>query len=163
MRLSKHFVLKEFTKSSTAIRLGIDNTPTKQQIENIKKLVINILEPLRLQVGRLNINSGFRKPELCEAIGSSKHSNHAFGFAADVEPNDPNETFVTNLDCLNWIAENVEYKELIAEYFNSNDKDAGWVHVAYQEGNNKGVIKLKDEKHNYEVVTLEYINKLYGE
>ena len=161
MKLSKNFSLKEMIKSSTAIRLGVDNTPSEFHISNLKDLCVNILQPGREEFGRIDINSGYRSPELCERIGSSKTSNHAFGFAADIEPNDPDETFVTNFMVLKWIAENLEFKELIAEYFDKDDKNAGWVHVAYQEGNNRGTIKLKDKNHNYTHVTLEELTALY--
>lgn len=159
MRLSKNFTLKELTKSSTAVRLGIDNTPNEQQIENLKDLCYNILQPVRNEFGRIAVNSGFRKPELCTAIGSSPRSNHAFAYAADIEPSIEG---VSNFEVLLWIYENLEFKELIAEYFDKDDEDAGWVHVAYQDGNNLKQLKLKDKDHNYQIVSIDYMKKLYG-
>lgn len=159
MKLSKNFTLYEMYKSDIATRLGIDNTPNKQQIQGLTNLCINVLQPCRDTLGPIVVNSGFRKPELCTAIGSSPRSNHAFGYAADIEAS---SNKVSNLDLLIWIYENLEFKELIAEHFNKDDARAGWVHVAYQEGNNKGVLKLKDIDHNYTIVTLEHIKSLYA-
>lgn len=161
-KLSKNFSLKELTKSNQAVRFSITNEPTEERINALKDLCENVLQPVRDKFGRINVNSGYRCPELCTKIGSSKTSNHVFGYAADIEPDDADETFITNFECLTWIAENLEFKELIAEYFNVDDKDAGWVHVAYQEGNNKKVIKLKDKKNNYKVVTLDELKELYS-
>jgi zinc D-Ala-D-Ala carboxypeptidase len=162
VKLSKNFSLKELTKSDTAARASITNEPTEDRIEALKNLCENVLQPVRDKLGRINVNSGYRCPELCTKIGSSKTSNHVFGYAADIEPADSDDNPVTNFECLTWIAENLEFKELIAEYFNVDDKDAGWIHVAYQEGNNKKVIKLKDKTNNYRVVTLGELKELYA-
>ena len=71
--LSKHFTLDELTKSATAIRLGIDNIPNETELENLQKLVDNILEPLRVHYGRpIIITSGFRCEKLNKAVGGSK-------------------------------------------------------------------------------------------
>ena len=158
MKLTNDFTLNEMTRSSVASRLGIANVPTYDQIQNLKELCIEILQPARDHFGRININSGFRSPELCRAIGSNEHSNHAFGLAADIEADSQN---VYNFDLLLWIYQNCEFKELIAEFFDKDDPRAGWVHVAYQRGNNKRQLKLKDKTHNYEHVEIEYLKKLY--
>ena len=76
MKLSDHFTLNELTKSQTALRLGIDNTPDDEQIENLKALCENILEPVRDKYGPLTPSSGFRSIPLCETIGSSVKSQH---------------------------------------------------------------------------------------
>ena len=77
-QLSKHFSLKEMTKSGTATRLGLDNTPNEEQIENLKALCENILEPLRdyYESRPIMVSSGFRSEKLSEAIGSSSRSQH---------------------------------------------------------------------------------------
>ena len=159
MKLSDNFTLKEMVKSATAVRLGIDNTPSEQNIQALKNLCTGVLQPARLALGRISVNSGYRSPELCTAVGSNPRSNHAFGFAGDVEAD---ENGVSNFDLLLWVYENCEFKELIAEYFDSEEEDAGWVHAAYQDGNNKGVLKLKDKDHNYTVVTIDYLKELYS-
>ena len=85
MKLSQNFSLRELTKSQTAERKGIDNTPTDEHIENLKLLCENILQPVRNEWGVVSVSSGYRSPELCVAIGSSERSQHARGQAADFE------------------------------------------------------------------------------
>ena len=150
---ASNFKYNEFIKSVTALRKGIKNVPGEKQWKSIEKLVIFILQPLRTRFGRVRITSGFRSPELCEAVGSSKSSNHTRGEAADIEPLAKN---VTLMDILKYTSKNLPHRELIAEYFPD-----GWVHVAYREGANTETLKLKDENHNYERVDLKYIVELY--
>ena len=76
MNLSRNFSLQELTKSDTAIRRGIDNEPNADQIDKLKMLCENILQPVRDQFGRVKVTSGYRSPELCIAIGSSISSQH---------------------------------------------------------------------------------------
>ena len=86
MQLSKNFSLNEMTKSDTAIRKGIDNTPTETHKESMKLLVDKVLQPVRDHFAKsVRVTSGYRSEELCEAIGSSKTSQHAKGEAADFE------------------------------------------------------------------------------
>ncbi len=85
MNLSKHFSLKEFTRSQTAARFGIRNEPTPEAIMRMMALCENILEPLREEVGRpVIITSGYRSPELNQRIGGSNWSQHMRGEAADI-------------------------------------------------------------------------------
>lgn len=85
MYLSKHFTLDEMLKSPTAARLGIDNTPNAEQLENLRDLVEYILEPLRLHYGRaIIVTSGFRCQKLNKAVGGSATSQHATGQAVDI-------------------------------------------------------------------------------
>ena len=59
MKLSDHFSLAEFTKSQTAERKGIDNTPTQDHIERMKILCVSVLEPIRTEFDKpIMINSG---------------------------------------------------------------------------------------------------------
>ena len=85
MNLTRNFSLLELTKSDTAIRKGIDNNPNADQVEKLKALCENILQPIRDHFGRVKVTSGFRSPELCTAIGSSVNSQHAKAEAADFE------------------------------------------------------------------------------
>jgi hypothetical protein len=82
MNLTRNFTLSELTKSDTAIRKGINNNPSAEQIEKLKSLCENILQPVRDHFGRVKITSGFRSVELCMAIGSSANSQHAKAEAA---------------------------------------------------------------------------------
>jgi uncharacterized protein YcbK (DUF882 family) len=85
MNLSRNFTLSELTKSDTAIRRGINNNPNAEQIEKLKALCENILQPVRDHFGRVKVTSGFRSVELCLAINSSEKSQHARAEAADFE------------------------------------------------------------------------------
>ena len=82
-QLSAHFTLAELTISESAARLGIDNTPPADVMENLRRLVI-VLEEVRTLLARpLIIISGYRSPALNKAIGGSQNSAHQFGLAAD--------------------------------------------------------------------------------
>ena len=74
MNLTRNFSLSELTKSDTAIRKGINNEPNADQIDKLKLLCENILQPVRDHFGRVKVTSGFRSVELCTAIGSSSNS-----------------------------------------------------------------------------------------
>src|SRR5690606_6364327 len=83
MQLTKHFALAEFTRSDTARRLGIDNSPTPEHLENLRKLA-QTLEQLRAVLGHpIHITSGYRSPALNKAVGGSATSSHSEGLAAD--------------------------------------------------------------------------------
>ena len=80
MKLSKHFTLSEMTRSMTAQRKGIDNTPGSGEIKSLGDLCYEVLEPLRAHFDKaVTITSGYRSEALCEAIGSKKTSPHAKG------------------------------------------------------------------------------------
>ena len=86
MKLSNNFSLNELTRSQTAERKGIDNTPSPEHQENLKLLCTHILQPIRDHFGKVvTVSSGYRSPALCEAIGSKTTSQHAKGQAADFE------------------------------------------------------------------------------
>jgi len=126
MKLSDHFSLAEFTKSQTAERKGIDNTPTQDHIERMKILCVSVLEPIRTEFDKpIMINSGYRSPDLCEAIGSKSTSQHAKGEAADIEiPG------VDNAELAKYIQDNLNFDQLILECY-TGDPSSGWVHVSY--------------------------------
>lgn len=151
---AENFTYGELIRSTTAIRFGINNTPSDDIIwKNLEKLVVNCLQPIRNQFGPIRITSGYRTPKLCLKIGSKTTSNHTMGFAADFEPYDNN---IKLIDIINWIYKNLKWKELIAENF-----PAGWVHIAYADNIYTTSVKLKDKNHNYSTVSMEYLNKLY--
>ena len=133
MKLTANFSLSELTKSQTAERKGIDNTPSPEHQENLKLLCEMILQPVRDHFGQVvSVSSGYRSPELCTAIGSSSKSQHARGEAADFE------IFgVSNKELADWIHYNTNYDQLILEYWNESDPNSGWVHCSYSESNNR--------------------------
>lgn len=152
-KTNSNFTYNELVRSATAARLGIKNIPTEEQWQCIEILVANVLQPIRNVFGGLRITSGFRSPLLCIALRSSETSNHTKGQAADIEPI---STTIRLIDMMNWIYDNLEFRELIAEHFPN-----GWIHVAFREGANNRQIKLKDKKHNYYRCDMEYINGIY--
>ena len=138
MKLSENFSLKELTKSQTAVRKGINNEPGTAEIENLIHLAESVLQPVRDHFGKsVMISSGYRSPELCEAIGSSTKSQHARGEAADSEI-----AGVDNKELATWISKNTEFDQLILEFYNEGDPNSGWVHCsAVMEGPRKQVLK----------------------
>ena len=134
MRLSKNFTMAEFTKSQTAERKGIDNTPQGEHLEAAKALFEKVVQPVRDHFGPTVINSGYRSPELNEAVGGSSRSQHCKGEAADIEvPGTP------NAELAEWIRDNLEFDQLILEFYTPGIPDSGWVHVSYlADGDNRG-------------------------
>ena len=134
MKLTENFSLNELTKSQTAERKGIDNTPSAEHQENLKSLCEMILQPIRDHFGQVvSVSSGYRSPELCVAIGSSTQSQHAKGQASDFE------IFgVSNKELADYIDQNLDYDQLILEYWKGEDEpNSGWVHCSYTNGNNR--------------------------
>jgi zinc D-Ala-D-Ala carboxypeptidase len=144
MQLSKHFKLIEFEKSMTATRLGIKNKAGSGEIKNLTDLCYGVLEPTRAKFDKpITITSGYRSEELCEAIGSKKTSQHTKGQAVDFEI-----AGVSNLEVALWISNNCDFDQLILEYWNDEEPNAGWIHVSFVEGSNRKQILTFDGK-NY--------------
>ena len=126
MNLSRNFTLSELIKSDTAIRKGINNNPNAEQIEKLKALCENILQPVRDHFGRVKVTSGYRSPELCIAIGSSVNSQHARAEAADFEcPG------VDNAELADWIHRELPYDQLILEFYTPSEPNSGWIHCSW--------------------------------
>lgn len=120
MKLSKHFTLDEFTFSQTAARNMLDNTPTDVQIASLKRLCVEVLEPVREHFDRpVRISSGYRGPDLNRAVRGSRSSQHCKGEAADFTV-----PGVTVLELCQWMHRNLNYDQLIYEF-------GRWVHVSY--------------------------------
>ena len=151
MKLSDNFSLLELTKSQTAERKGIDNTPSPEHQENLKLLCTHILQPVRDRFERVvSVSSGYRSEELCLAIGSKITSQHAKGQAADFEIYG-----LSNQELANYIKENLDYDQLILEYWKKEDPNSGWIHCSYNsEGNRKEYLRAyKNEgKTKYEQI-----------
>ena len=136
IRVSKNFALSEMVKSATAERLGVDNSPSDIHLVNLTHLAIHILQPVRDQFGVITINSGYRSPALNAKVGGSKTSQHCNGQAADFE------SFSTpNPDLAKWIANNLEFDQLILEFYDGVNPNSGWVHCSYNlMGNRKKIL-----------------------
>ena len=132
VRLSENFSLQEFTKSQTAERRGIDNTPVEGHLENAKALFENVVHPVRDNFGVTVINSGYRSGDLNYAIGGSNTSQHCKGQAVDIEcPGTP------NYDVAKWIEDNLDFDQLILEFYTPGIPDSGWIHVSYKTEDNR--------------------------
>jgi putative chitinase len=134
MQLSQHFNLKEFTKSETATRKRIDNTPNLEHANNLKMVCENILEPVRKHFGKpVRINSGYRGPALNKAVGGSAKSQHCNGEAVDFEIDG-----LPNPDLAKWVAENCDFDQIILEFYDPKEgPNSGWVHASYSKGKNR--------------------------
>ena len=127
MNLTKNFTLAEMTKSETALRLGLDNEPDEQQLAALTTLCEKVLQPVRDYYGMgVKVNSALRTLPVNRAIGSGDSSHHVRGMAADIEiPGIP------NAELAEWIAEHLEFTQLILEFYTPGVPDSGWVHVSY--------------------------------
>jgi zinc D-Ala-D-Ala carboxypeptidase len=133
LRLSRNFRLSELTKSQTALRNGIINYPNTEQVASLEYLANRVLQPIRdwFEVP-VTVSSGFRCLELNRKIGSSDTSQHAKGMAADIEI-----WGIDNYVLAEWIRDNLEFDQLILEFYDGSTPDSGWVHVSITEGHNR--------------------------
>jgi putative chitinase len=124
-QLTEHFTLAEMIVSPTAKRLGIPNTPTAEHIENMRYCCEKILEPVRAKFGPVTINSSYRAPLVNKAVGGSATSQHVNGQAIDFEVKG-----VDNKTVADWVADNLEFDQVILEFYSAGDKNSGWVHAS---------------------------------
>lgn len=125
--------MAEFIKSDTAKREGIDNTPEGEHLENAKALFENVVQKVRDHFGPTVLNSGYRCPELNQAVRGSKTSQHCKGEAADIEVRG-----VANGDLAQWIVDNLDFDQVILEFYTPGEPSSGWVHVSYKaDGTNR--------------------------
>lgn len=133
----KYFTEKELTKSATASRLKIDNTPTSSVRANLKALVDNILDPLREAWGApIIVSSGYRCPKLNAAVGGAKTSQHMVGQAADIRT--VSDKPADNKKLFNLIQKlGLPFDQLIDEY------GYNWIHVSYSSRNRRQILHIK--------------------
>jgi hypothetical protein len=145
MKLSEHFTLEELTFSQTAIRLGINNTPTEDGIIKLGYLCNTLLEPLREAIGTpIRISSGYRSPELNKAIGGAATSRHCLYEAVDMTvPGWTVEQFYQFIK-----HSSLPYRQLIQEF-------DSWVHLSVNTRNNKGYENLRAVKENGKTVYMK--------
>lgn len=144
MKLSKNLSLSEVTKSNTAQRRGIDNTPQDLHLANLKYLAEQVFQPIRDHFGvPIYISSGYRSLELNEAIGGSPRSFHSHGMALDLDQDGRNQG-VSNCDVFYFIKDNLPFTELIWEF--GDEYEPNWVHVAIAKGReNEKKIKIAEK------------------
>ena len=136
MKLTANITLDELTKSQVAERKGINNNPNPAQIENLKALATNILQPVRSHFDKpLIISSGFRCAQLCLEIGSSVNSQHvADNSAAAADFEIPG---VDNRELALYIKNELEFDQLILEFYKDNEPTSGWIHCSYSTDRNR--------------------------
>jgi len=149
MKISPNLTLSEITRSDTAKRQGIDNTPTFDHLENFKLLAEKVFEPIREHFGvPIFISSGYRSKELNKAMGGASKivngvyvptSQHCKGQAIDIDMDGINSE-VTNKMVFDFINDNLEFDQLIWEM--GTDLNPDWVHVSYVKKGNRNQ-KLK--------------------
>jgi hypothetical protein len=133
-KISNHISYDEATYSSTANRLGIDNTPGPEHIKNMKKVAEAVFEPLREHFGvPIGVTSFYRCEALNRALRGSLRSSHMKGEAMDLDADVYGG--LSNKDIFDYIKDNLEFDQLIWEF--GSDENPAWVHVSYSEGNNR--------------------------
>ena len=137
IRVAQNFTLPELVKSSTAERLGISNMPdSAQTLVNLVNVANHILQPVRDQFGPIRVNSGYRGLPLNKAVGGSKTSQLCKGEAADFE-----SSRIGNYKLASWCRDNLEFDQLILEFYTQGEPSSGWVHCSYRtDGQNRGKI-----------------------
>jgi hypothetical protein len=133
MRLSKNFTLSEITRSNTALRKGIPNEPNKGHLQSLQLLIMNILQPMRNELGPIRITSGYRSPRLNRSIGGSKKSQHCKGEALDIQFWENGA--MNNKKIYDWILKNnIEFDQMINEF------DFSWVHLSLRKDKNRKLV-----------------------
>ena len=150
--ISNHISYREGVYSITAKRLGLDNTPNNEQLNNMELIAHEVFEPLRTYVGGpIKINSFFRSPKLNKAIGGSSKSQHCKGQAMDID-----DTYgrMTNAEMYHFIKEHLDFDQIIWEF--GDDDNPDWVHVSYvsEEDNRRRCLKAYREngKTQYKII-----------
>ena len=160
MKLSENFSLDEVIRSATATKLGIDNIPEQEHLDNLQVVIDEIAQPLRDHFGKpVRINSGYRSPALNEAIGGSKKSQHSKGEALDLEI-----AGVSIMEVAGWITENCDYDQVILEFYNpAEGPNSGWVHASCKadlsQNRERNLIALKDGNKTVYLVTEDFIEE----
>ena len=135
MKISTHLSIAEITRSDSAKRHGIDNTPTAEHLENFKLLAEKVFEPIRAHFGvPIHISSGYRSEALNKFIMGSASSQHCKGEAIDIDM-DGSSSGVTNKMVFDFIVANLDWDQIIWEF--GTDFNPDWVHVSYTKGKNR--------------------------
>ena len=135
--MGKYFSIAELTKSSTAIKKKINNTPTKEVENNLNQLIDNILDPLREAWGQpIIVGSGYRCEALNKAVGGATNSQHKLGQAADIHTK--SDSVEDNKKLFELIKQlKLPFDQLINEY------NYNWIHVSYSPRNRRQILNIK--------------------
>ena len=136
----KYFSIKELTKSETATKKGIDNTPNAAQVKHLEALIHNLLDPIREQWGAaIYVTSGFRSVALNKSVGGVSNSHHLGGYAADLTVGSQ----AGNKALFDMIRQSklLRWTQLISEKTTAHG--CGWVHISYVPSNLKNQVLRK--------------------
>ena len=165
MRISKNFTLAELTKSNTATRLGISNTPDKEGIHKLRLLATELLQPLRNAVGPLRVTSGFRSESLNAAIGGSNKSQHTKCEAVDLQF--VKRGSMDNMRIFNAIIRlGLEFDQCILEFggatANSDSDNPDWIHISWKVTENRKqiLVAYKDENNKTKYRAKKHYNTI---
>jgi len=131
--MNLNFSISELVHSDNAIKTGIDNTPTIQEIDNLLHLIVYCLQPIRDKLKKpMIITSGYRSTKVNFLCGGAMNSQHLKGEAADfiVKGMTPSQI----IDFI--VKSGIEYDQLI----NERNK---WVHISYSKGHNRKQLPFK--------------------
>jgi zinc D-Ala-D-Ala carboxypeptidase len=151
MRLSKNFTLKELTYSATALRLGIENQPSKEGIYKLTLLTAELLQPLRNVVGSIRITSGYRSPQLAEVISPQTGANSQHCRYEAIDCQFVKRGVMSNLTIYNALIElDLDYDQCILEFGSSTefvDGDPAWIHLSWKVSDNRRqtLVAYKDD------------------
>lgn len=165
MQLSTHFNLSELVHSTIAKQKGIKNEPNESQVENLKRLCNEILEPVRAKLNvPLYISSGYRCERLNSAIGGSRSSQHCYGQAADIEIY---HKTLTNKDLFDLCVEMIRSGEItVGQLIWEGGEDIPqWVHISTPYKRTNQILRMRQvyDKHYgkyknvYEDITEKYL------
>ena len=141
MKLSKNFTRAEIEHSNTAKRLDISNEMSDEHLENMQRVIDNLIQPMRDAIGPIRISSGYRSPKLNKAIGGSSRSQHCKGEALELQfwkEGKMNNTVIYDLV----IDSGIEFDQMINEF------DYAWIHISLKSKENRKEIleAYKNEK-----------------
>ena len=141
MKLSKNFTRAEIEHSNTAKRLGISNEMSEKHLENMQRLIDNLIQPLCDELGPIRISSGYRSPALNRAIGGSSRSQHSKAEALDIQFWKDGK--MNNKVLYDWIVNSgLEFDQMINEF------NFSWIHISLKSKENRKEIleAYKNEK-----------------
>lgn len=139
-QLTKNFTDTELTRSNTADRLKLDNTPSPIVQDNLSNLALHVLQPLRDAVGEVHVNCGYRSEAVNRAVGGALNSQHLTGEAADIATTNNREAFA-------YIMRNLPFDQLIWE--NGDEQQPAWIHVSYSRTRQRKQVLRKLPKGGY--------------
>lgn len=139
MKLSNNFKLNELIYSSTAETNGINNYPSNREKDNLIRLCVNVLQPIRYKFGKpIYINSGYRNPILNRLVKGSPTSYHCSGDAADITTRDKE----LNKELFDLIVQMIKDKEIVVGEL-IDEHNYSWIHISNPVREKNEILHLK--------------------